>query len=360
MALYSFNAADHNSQVSFLVLPKGWYQAKLIESELKATNGGGQMLTFTAEILMPEWAKGRKVFLRYNTVNKSDETVRIAHEQLGGMSVAIGIPKWDNTEQLHERPFHLKLKVTPANADYEEGNDAAGYDSISVNRALAKQAPAPGSIPAVGAPAFPTAPGAAPTVAFPGAVAAPVVAPAVTFPGAVAQPVAQPAAVQQPAAQPVVTQWAAAPAQPWDQQQAAAVAQAAQVAQPAQAAPVELAQQAVVTPAPMPPVQQVVQTPPAETAPVVAQPVQPVVAQPAPVAEVAQPAATQPVAASAPVQGAPMTMPWAGAVVAPVQPAAQAQVAAAVAQPTEPHPAQAMTPPWTVDAQGNPVAPVAQ
>jgi hypothetical protein len=347
MALFSFNAADHNASVSFMALPKGWYQAKLIESETAPTKGNGQMMKFTAEILAPEWAKGRKAFLRYNIVNNNPEAVRIGLEQMAALSIAAGHPRWENTEELHERPFHLKLKVTPADDQYDEGNDAAGYDAITVHRALAKQVavggPA-GSIPTVGAPAFP---GAAPS--FPGAAA-----PVVAFPGAAAPVVQQPVVQQPQVQQPVVQQpaavaqpqvWAGAQ-QPWDANaQAAAAAQAQpQVQQPVVQQPVQQPQvvmqpQQVVTPEPMPVQQQVVQTPPVQTAPVQ----QPVAEQPQ--VQVQQPQAQQPAAA-----GAPMTMPWAQAQVNPVQPAAQAAAVAQPQQAAEAHPAQAAVPPWQTPA----------
>lgn len=346
MALFSFNAADHNASVSFMALPKGWYQAKLIESETAPTKGNGQMMKFTAEILAPEWAKGRKAFLRYNIVNNNPEAVRIGLEQMAALSIAAGHPRWENTEELHERPFHLKLKVTPADDQYDEGNDAAGYDAITVHRALAKQVAVGGlvgSIPTVGAPAFP---GAAPS--FPGAAT-----PNVAFPGAVQQPVVQQPVAQQQVQQPVVQQpvvqqpvavaqqqpvWTGAQ-QPWDANAQAAAQQQAQVQvqqQPVVQQPV-LQQQQVVTPEQMPVTQQVVQTPPVQTAPVQ----QPVVEQP----QVQQPVAQQPA-----VAGSPMTMPWANAQVNPTQPVAQQPAAAQPQQAAEAHPAQAAVPPWQTPA----------
>lgn len=331
MALFNFNAAEHKALQSFDVLPKGWYQAKLIESEAAATNGGGQMLKFTAEILAPAWAAGRKVFLRFNVVNSSEDAVRIGKEHLAAISLACGVPQWGNTEQLHEKPFHLKLKVNKGKPNpqtgelYDDSNDSNGYDPISVNRALAKQEtsqPAAGGAPstpfAVAAPTAavqqPQAPVSAPTASFPGApvqqpVQQPVQAPVQQAVAPVAAP--QQEVVQQPA-QPAAPQqaWANAPQQPWE-----APAQAAPVQQPVQTPVQEQAAQPQVAP-----VQAPVQAP------------------------IEQPVQTAPVQQAAPVQQ-PSAQPWANQTVTPTEPTATAQQAAAA--PVEPpHPAQATVPPW--------------
>lgn len=314
MAQFQFDATQHASAMNFDALPKGWYQALVTESKSRQTTSGGQALDFIAEITAPPFAKGRKVFLGYNVVNSNPEAVRIGYEQLAALSIACGVPQWQQTEQLHNKPFHIKLKIEKAaeGTDYEDRNQPNGYDPINVVRALAVQpsvAPAPGSVPAA---AFPGAPAAVAPAPAPAPAAQVPVAP----PAAQAAPVA-PAAQQAPAAAPAQP-WAAAPAQPWTAPAAAAAPapQPAPVAAEPVKSPEQLAWEA----------QQ------AQQAPVVA-------AAPAP-----QPAPVQP----APVQAAPeapAAQPWAQQTAQPVQPAPTA--AQAVAAPAEPpHPAQAAVPPW--------------
>lgn len=311
MAQFQFDASQHaGAAMNFEALPKGWYQAVIIESKSRTTSSGGQALDFVAEITAPDFAKGRKVFLDYNVVNSSEDAVRIGHEQLAALSMACQHPRWSQTEELHNKPFHIKLKIdkAPEGSDYEDRNKANGYDMITVNRALAVQ---PGSRPAGAAPASAPFPGAAP--AMPGVAAAPAVP---------AQPAAVPAA-------PVAAQSApAAPAQPW--QNSLQPWEQPQAAQPAPVTPAPAPQPA---PAPAQPVKSPEQIAWEQQQAAAAQ-------QPTP-APVQQPAPEQP----APVQHPAATPPWATQTAQPApQQAPAAQAAPAAAEP--PHPAQAQLPPW--------------
>lgn len=307
MAQFQFDASQHAASLNFDALPKGWYQGVVSESKSRTTNSGGQALDFVVELTAPPFAKGRKVFLGFNVVNSNPEAVRIGYEQLAAFSIACGHPKWNQTEELHNKPLHIKLKIekAPEGSDYEDRNQPNGYDPITVHRALAVQpgavgggAPFPGGAP-VALPAAPVAP------------AAPVVA-------ALVQPAApvQQAAPAQPWTPP------AQPTQPWEQPAAAAapVAPVTQAPAPVAAEPVKSPEQIAWE---------------AQQAALAAQQQQ---AQVAPVAPV-QPEA--PVAA----QPAAATPPWATQTASPApQQAAPAQAAAAPAEP--PHPAQAQVPPW--------------
>lgn len=369
MALFSFNSADHAApRAQYDILPRGWYRAILIESGAAATGAGGQRLTFVAQITAPEWAKGRKVFMGFNVAHPtSEEAVRIGNEQLSGLSIAVGVPSWGNTEQLHNKEFFIRLKVRKGGVnertkeEYDDSNEPQGFDNLANFHDMAKQ-PAQAGTAAAPAAAFPVAspvvaapgvPAGLPAAAsFPGAVAG---APAVAAPGVAAPAVIAPAVAAAPAVPSVV---ATAPAQPWEQPQAVA----AQALTPVTQAPAAVVAPAVQTAAVVAPVVAPVVSAAAEVAaPVVANPFEgwaveqlnawvaqnpahPLAAQAS-----AQAAASQPVVA--PVV-APVAAPtvaaqpdWAQQSVA-VQPQAAA-ASAAVAPVTEaPHPAQAQLPPW--------------
>lgn len=326
MAQFQFDASQHASQMNFDALPKGWYKGHVIESKARETAAKGQALDFVIEILEPAFAKGRKVFVGFNVVHPtSADTVRIAHEQLAALSIAAGHPRWNQTEELHNKPFHIKLKIEKAaeGTDYEDRNIPNGYDSITVHRALAVQPTAPG--------------GQAPAAAFPGAQApsAPV-APQQQFaaPQAPVAPQQPQAPVQQPAPQQAAPQqpWTppAQPTQPWEQPaQQAPVQQPPVTQQPPvqqQPAPVQQPQEPVKSPEQIAWEQQQ-----AAQAAAAQQPVQQTVQQP-----VQQPEAQ-------PQGGA--TPPWATQTAQPApQQAAPAQQPQAPAEP--PHPAQAAVPPW--------------
>ncbi|UPT53009.1 hypothetical protein [Hafnia phage yong3] len=257
---FQFNGFDASGYVppSFGVLPKGWYRAEMKEAGFEPTKSGGMMIKATFEITFPEFAKGRKVWARYNIVNANEEAQRIGYEQLSALSYGVGVLQWQTPEQLLNRPLNLRLKVVDGKGEYEDSNEPNGYALITDN---VKYAMAPtGQAPAGAAPAM-AMPSAAVAMPFPAAQqpaanpfpaqAAPAAQP---FPAAQPQAAAQPFPAQ-PAAQPVAQQptqpaqpavdpnaaasapWAGA-AQPWANPQQGAVApqqaaQPAQVAQPA-------------------------------------------------------------------------------------------------------------------------------
>lgn len=314
MAQFQFDASQHAAAMNFDALPKGWYKGQVIESKARETAAKGQALDFVIEILEPAFAKGRKVFVGFNVVHPtSADTVRIAYEQLAALSIACGHPRWNQTEELHLKPFHIKLKIEKAaeGSDYEDRNIPNGYDPITVHRALAVQPTAPASV--------------APSAAFPGGAPVAPAAPQQQFaaPQAPVAPQQPQAPVQQPTAPTAAPQqpWTppAQPTQPWEQ--------------PAQQAPVQ--QPAPVQQEPVKSPEQIAWE--AQQAQLAAQPQ-------APVAPVAPAAPVQPEAPVA-AQPAAATPPWATQTASPApQQAAPAQAATTPAEP--PHPAQAQVPPW--------------
>lgn len=286
---FHFDASSYQAP-SYGALPKGWYKAVIEASEFKPTKNGGMAIQVTFSII-DGFAKGRKIFARYNVINDNEDTVRIAYEQLGALSHAVGVIRWDTPAQLHNIPLNLRLKVR-SQEGYEDSNEPNGYANINDPVKYAEKA---AEAPSMGAPA----------VANPFGAGAPAQQP--TFPGA---------APQQPAAN------------SFAQQQQTAVQQQAPVQQ----------QQ---------PVQQPVQQQPAPQQGAAAQPWQNAAPQPwdnpaqnaAPQQPVQQAPVQQPVAPEAAQQ------PWAQQVAQPGQ-AAAPQQQAQPQQQAEPHPAQAAVPPW--------------
>lgn len=290
-----FDASNYQAP-SYGALPKGWYKAVIESSEFKPTRSGGMAIQLVFSII-DGFAKGRKVFARYNVINDNDDTVRIAYEQLGALSHAVGVIRWQNPQELHNIPLNLRLKVTSQDG-YEDSNDPNGYANINDPvKYAAKEA----SAPATGAPAV--------SSPFPGQAANNTVN--TPFPGAAQQPAANPFPVQQqaPVQQPVQQQ----PVQQAPVQQQVAPQQDATAAQPW-----ANAQQPWDNPAnAAAPQQQAVQ----QQAPV----------QQAPVQEAAPQQAVQ--------------QPWAQQQAQPGQ-AAAPQQQAQPQQQVEAHPAQAAVPPW--------------
>lgn len=280
---FHFDASSYQAP-SYGALPKGWYKAVIDASEFKPTKNGGMAIQVTFSII-DGFAKGRKIFARYNVINNNEDTVRIAYEQLGALSHAVGVIRWDTPAQLHNIPLNLRLKVR-SQEGYEDSNEPNGYANINDPVKYAEKeagAPAMGAQAAVANPFGAGAPAQQP--AFPGA--APQQPAANPFAQQQQAPVQQQQPVQQPVQQPAPQQgaaaqpWQNAAPQPWDNP-----AQNAAPQQPVQQAPVQ-----------------------------------------------------QPVAPEA------VQQPWAQQVAQPGQ-AAAPQQQAQPQQQAEPHPAQAAVPPW--------------
>ncbi len=223
MALLNFDATQVAPDAGQMdAMPAGWYNVMMDESEVKPTKGGdGFYLQCRFNILDGQYV-GRKVSTRFNIRNPNPVAQEIAYKQLSAVAHAVGVLHVGDSSELHGRPLKVKVKLKPADGQYEASNEISAYKNINE-----QVGPAAGAAPAgTGVPAgFGTqAPAPAP---------APVAAPAWQQPAA---PAPAPVAAPAPAAAP---QWQAPQAQqPW-QAPAAAPAPApapAPVAAPAPAA----------------------------------------------------------------------------------------------------------------------------
>lgn len=191
-------------------IPAGWYNAAMDQSEMKPTkDGSGAYLECRFNVLDGQHA-GRKLFARLNLRNANPVAQEIAYKQLSAICHAVGRINIQDTSQLHDIPLKLKVKLRPAQGEYEASNEITAFKNA--NEAVGTQ---PAMAPA--ATAAPAIPQAAPQ-----------------------QPQQQ---WQQPAQQPAQAPQAA---QPWQQpqgQQQVAPAPAQQPQQPWQGQPQQPQQQ---------------------------------------------------------------------------------------------------------------------
>lgn len=209
-------------------VPAGWYKAAMTASELKPTkDGSGERLACEYTILEGQFAN-RKLYDGFNIRNPSQDAMRIAYEQLAAVGTAVGVLQIGQSEQLHNIPMDVKVKLVAAQMEMPPAGSPPGAvptekyppkNEIVAYRRAGTGGPA---VAAPAAPAFappPQAPAAAPAAAawtppaapqpWAGAQQAPA-APAAPAPAAPA-----PAAMQPPAAPaaPAVTGLPVAP--PW-------------------------------------------------------------------------------------------------------------------------------------------------
>ena len=131
----AYNPQNHEPSGSFDPIPAGWYEATIIESEVKDTkNGQNKYLELRiqlSESRHPEHGS-RLLFERLNLWNSNQQAVDIANRSLAALCRAIGqVSEWTDSEVLHHKAFAVKVKIRPASGDYDASNDVTGYDTVA-------------------------------------------------------------------------------------------------------------------------------------------------------------------------------------------------------------------------------------
>ena len=130
LSSYNFNAEEIEPSSSFDPIPAGWYTAIISNSEMKATRDGyGEYLSLTLQIIDGQY-ENRLVFARLNLKNANDKAVDIARKDLAAICRAVGVMSPKSSEELHDKPLMIKVKVRPASGDYEASNDIGGYKAV--------------------------------------------------------------------------------------------------------------------------------------------------------------------------------------------------------------------------------------
>lgn len=191
-AALNFNAAAVAPDEGRSAVPAGWYGVKIVASELKPTSkNDGEYLQMTLEILEGPHAR-RKLFDRMNLKNPNQTAVEIGQGRLSAYCHATNVIMLNNSMQLHGIPFKVKVRLKPAEGQYDESNEVTAvkpyaYSEGGAGDVSGGAAPAGG---ASGAPAW-LAGGAsgALVAAAPSAAPAPAPAAAAPVPAPVAAPV---------------------------------------------------------------------------------------------------------------------------------------------------------------------------
>ena len=127
---YNFNAESIEPNTSYEPIPAGWYTAIISNSEMKATRDGyGEYLSLTLQIIEGNY-QNRLVFARLNLKNANDVAVDIAKKDLAAICRAVGVMSPQASEELHDKPLMIKVKVRPASGKYEASNDIGGYKTV--------------------------------------------------------------------------------------------------------------------------------------------------------------------------------------------------------------------------------------
>ena len=127
LSAYNFNAEEVEPSSSYEPIPAGWYRAIISASEIKPTRDGyGEYLSLTLQVIEGQYAN-RLVFARLNLKNANEKAVDIARKDLAAICRAVGVMSPQSSEELHDKPLMIKVKVRPASGEYEASNDVGGY-----------------------------------------------------------------------------------------------------------------------------------------------------------------------------------------------------------------------------------------
>lgn len=215
----NFDARTVTPNGSQDVLPAGWYQMMIDESEMCPTSSGNGDYYLKVRLnVMSGPHAARKIFTNLNLKNSNEIAQRIGWETLSAICHATGVMQVNDSSALHGIPMNVKLKIRPAKGDYEAQNEVTAFKNINEQVEYVGGG-AGGAGGAMGAPAM-SAPAQNP----------------MNQPAQ--QPAWNPAAQQQPAQQPA-QQWAQQTQQQPVQQQPVQRAQPQWAQQPAQQQPAQ-------------------------------------------------------------------------------------------------------------------------
>lgn len=124
--------ANNVEPTSIGSLPAGLYEVSIADAEVTDTRAGtGKMLKVEYDVTGPTHAN-RKVWQYINLTNANQQAEQIGRGQLSSLCRAVGIAQLKDSDELLGRQLRVRLKVRPAKGDYEESNDVAAHESLSM------------------------------------------------------------------------------------------------------------------------------------------------------------------------------------------------------------------------------------
>jgi len=143
MDLSGFNAENVEPNAPRDPVPAGWYKAVIAASEEKPTKAQtGSYLQMTLEIIEGDHM-GRKVTERLNLNNPNATAIEIAQRTLSSICRAVGVMTPRSSDDLHDKPMMVKIKVKPGDANYGASNEIDDY--AAPNNAATSKPGEPGS-----------------------------------------------------------------------------------------------------------------------------------------------------------------------------------------------------------------------
>ena len=141
MQFNGFDANQVDPSVVYEPLPAGWYKAVITTSEEKPTKAQtGSYLQLSLEVIEGPM-QGRKLTDRLNLNNPNATASEIAYRTLSAICHAVGVMTPRSSQDLHDKPLMVKVKVKPADGQYSASNEVVGYKAPG-KTAMQEAAPA--------------------------------------------------------------------------------------------------------------------------------------------------------------------------------------------------------------------------
>lgn len=138
--LTTYDTSNVKPSESFDPLPPGKYKAMIVASEIKDTQAGdGKYLKLEFQILEGEFAN-RRLWTNLNLRNPNQKAMEIAYRDLAAIESALGLRNVQRSEDLHDRPLIVKVKIEKGKDGYDDQNRINGYFAID------NSAPAPAPV----------------------------------------------------------------------------------------------------------------------------------------------------------------------------------------------------------------------
>lgn len=172
MTTFQFDATSVDPDQGRLgPMPAGNYSVMIKEAVLEPNSQGtGQIVKVQLSVIDAGDYKDRVIYTNFNVANQSDKAQEIGQKQFSALLHAIDVLQIQDTSQIVNKTLKVRIKIKPADGDYEARNEVTAYRGIndtSLNEASgAANGAKPGtnsSVPAIKAPNAPPPRPAAPT-----------------------------------------------------------------------------------------------------------------------------------------------------------------------------------------------------
>jgi len=125
--LSGFDANTVDPSRGYDPLPAGWYEACIVDSDLKRTKAGNGMYFAVEFQVVSGPFLNRKIWTNINYENPNPIAKQIGRAQLSAICRAVGVLTPNDFNQLHNKTMRVKVVVKKSD-EYGDGNEIKAYE----------------------------------------------------------------------------------------------------------------------------------------------------------------------------------------------------------------------------------------